>query len=525
MAKVRYLLAPAIFRTAAGTPSPNVNGRNNLGDTSFTIVTLDQPDTISSVMLYLYRSGSPGTIRIGIQGVTQSSNNQGYVNDGTFLAYVDLTGTAISTSPSLQLFNLSSSISLPAGVYSVVFQNYSGFFDGSNRCIVGIGMSVFATGYIGEICGDNTSATTLGGTVQGYGSMRGALRTYGYPYATFSGISVSTPNQIGNKIRLTAGSAGYYDVSGIVSRTISTGVGSSLKIYDDTLTEIGSISIPNNAGATQRVSEFYFTSPVRLYPDRDYYVVCAGTQQSNYYTLLTQSDNSAFTAHDFQYCNRATASGAFTLTSGRVAELGLIIEEQSPAYLPTERNASTITIAPGSTSQSIELYLGATGLTASTSGLSAYYNRTRTASVNIPLVARTIAQAWTSGGFAEVDSVYMPGVYRLDIPDAAIAGGADDVTVVVRGASGTNGAVMTIKLSSGGLTAAQTADAILNRKLDSTGDGTDTLNERTVRSALRAMRNKVVVSTGNMTVFKEDDTNTAWTGTLSSTADITVDPA
>jgi hypothetical protein len=129
-------------------------------------------------------------------------------------------------------------------------------------------------------------------------------------------------------------------------------------------------------------------------------------------------------------------------------------------YLPTERNASTITIAPGSTSQSIELYLGATGLTASTSGLSAYYNRTRTASVSIPLVARTIAQAWTAGGFAEVDATNMPGVYRLDLPDAALAAGADDVTVVVRGASGTNGAVMTIKLSSGGLTSAQTASAV-----------------------------------------------------------------
>jgi hypothetical protein len=129
-------------------------------------------------------------------------------------------------------------------------------------------------------------------------------------------------------------------------------------------------------------------------------------------------------------------------------------------YNPTERNASTITIAPGSTSQSIELYLGATGLTASTSGLSARYNRTRTASVSIPLVARTIAQAWTSGGFAEVDSTNMPGVYRLDLPDAALAAGADDVTVVVRGASGTNGAVMTIKLSSGGLTSAQTASAV-----------------------------------------------------------------
>lgn len=68
------------------------------------------------------------------------------------------------------------------------------------------------------------------------------------------------------------------------------------------------------------------------------------------------------------------------------------------------------------------------------------------------------------------------------------------------------------------------ADAVLNRKLDSTGDGTDTLNERTVRSALRAMRNKVVVASGVMTVSKEDDTATAWSATLSNTANVTVDP-
>ena len=165
-----------------------------------------------------------------------------------------------------------------------------------------------------------------------------------------------------------------------------------------------------------------------------------------------------------------TASGApaadlFGVTwTGASPDAGAITYRNigSTEYLPTERNASTITIAPGSTSQSIELYLGATGLTASTSGLSAYYNRTRTASVSIPLVARTIAQAWTAGGFAEVDATNMPGVYRLDLPDAALAAGADDVTVVVRGASGTNGAVMTVKLSSGGLTEAQTAGAVWN---------------------------------------------------------------
>jgi len=111
-----------------------------------------------------------------------------------------------------------------------------------------------------------------------------------------------------------------------------------------------------------------------------------------------------------------------------------------------ERNASAITIAPGSTSQSIELYLGATGLTFASSGLAAYYVRNKSAPVAITLVTQTPTGAWSSGGFAEISSAFTPGVYRLDVPDAAFALGSDDVTVVVRGALGTNGAVITINL-------------------------------------------------------------------------------
>jgi hypothetical protein len=129
-------------------------------------------------------------------------------------------------------------------------------------------------------------------------------------------------------------------------------------------------------------------------------------------------------------------------------------------YIPTERNASTITIAPASTSQSIELYLGATGLTFASSGLAAYYVRNQSAPVAITLVTQTATGTWASGGFAEIDSSLVPGVYRLDVPNAAFAAGASDVTIVVRGASGTNGAVLTVTLSSGGLTAAQTAAAV-----------------------------------------------------------------
>jgi hypothetical protein len=63
------------------------------------------------------------------------------------------------------------------------------------------------------------------------------------------------------------------------------------------------------------------------------------------------------------------------------------------------------------------------------------------------------------------------------------------------------------------------ADYLLLRKLDRTGQGTgSTSNERTVLSALRYLRNKIDISASTMTIFAEDDTTTAWTSTLSSTA-------
>lgn len=69
------------------------------------------------------------------------------------------------------------------------------------------------------------------------------------------------------------------------------------------------------------------------------------------------------------------------------------------------------------------------------------------------------------------------------------------------------------------------ADAVLVRNIATGGDGDGSTTERTVRSALRAMRNKVAVASGVMTVYKEDDAATGWTATLSNTANVTVDPS
>ena len=118
----------------------------------------------------------------------------------------------------------------------------------------------------------------------------------------------------------------------------------------------------------------------------------------------------------------------------------------SSQYLPAERNASAITIAPGETSRSLYLYLGATGITHTTTNLSASYTRNGQVSVPITLVAQTPTGSYVSGGFCEVSAPYARGTYRLDVPNAAFGFGADDVTIFVGGANTTNGAVVTCNM-------------------------------------------------------------------------------
>ena len=66
-------------------------------------------------------------------------------------------------------------------------------------------------------------------------------------------------------------------------------------------------------------------------------------------------------------------------------------------------------------------------------------------------------------------------------------------------------------------TATENADALLARDIGS-GSGAGTLNERTVRAALRFIRNKWSISGTTLTVTKEDDTTTAWSATVSTSA-------
>lgn len=66
-----------------------------------------------------------------------------------------------------------------------------------------------------------------------------------------------------------------------------------------------------------------------------------------------------------------------------------------------------------------------TGLTATSPGAAAGYARTGGTPVQIPLVPLSGPTApWTAGGFCELSPSITPGLYRLDVPDAALAPGA-----------------------------------------------------------------------------------------------------
>jgi len=74
--------------------------------------------------------------------------------------------------------------------------------------------------------------------------------------------------------------------------------------------------------------------------------------------------------------------------------------------------------------------LAESGLTATSPGAQCAYTRKSGSATSISLVALgSPIAAWSAGGFIEVDSVKAKGLYRLDIPNAVCAAGAEYATV------------------------------------------------------------------------------------------------
>jgi hypothetical protein len=109
-------------------------------------------------------------------------------------------------------------------------------------------------------------------------------------------------------------------------------------------------------------------------------------------------------------------------------------------------------MSAGSTSETILLEVRTnanapvTGLAFNTAGLIARYTRISEVPVAITLANQTVTGAYVSGGFKEIDATNTPGLYRFDIPDAALAVGKDQVVISLHGYGSSSTAFYTIQL-------------------------------------------------------------------------------
>jgi len=90
---------------------------------------------------------------------------------------------------------------------------------------------------------------------------------------------------------------------------------------------------------------------------------------------------------------------------------------------------------------------GLTGLVFNSASLVASYVRPGAVRTAITLATQTVTGAYSSGGFVEVDATNMPGVYRFDLPDAALATGVDAVVIMLNGATNMAPLVMEVQLT------------------------------------------------------------------------------
>lgn len=177
-------------------------------------------------------------------------------------------------------------------------------------------------------------------------------------------------------------------------------------------------------------------------------------------------------------------------------------------------------VLKGQTSKSVTIFIqdssvttgaGKTGLVFNSAGLAAYYVRNRGLATAITLATLANADsAYSAGGFKEIDATNMPGFYRLDIPDAALATGVDDVAIMLKGATNMAPVAIEIQLvtqdpNSAGLEG-QLADSV-------PADGTRPTAAQALYMITQFLLERSVSGT-TMTVKKVDGATTLMTFTL-----------
>lgn len=176
----------------------------------------------------------------------------------------------------------------------------------------------------------------------------------------------------------------------------------------------------------------------------------------------------------------------------------------------------------GSQNQTVDVFIqassstvgaGLTGLAYNTASLTCYYRRGATGTPTaLTLATQTAGGAHSDGGFVELDATNMPGMYRLDLSDAIVAAGVDEVTLFLHGAANMAPTIVRVKLETPVTVADITAPFDTDAQAENTASPADTgtifakINQ--IHQAL--FHKKETDSSGEDTTIYQSDGSTVW---------------
>jgi hypothetical protein len=386
--------------------------------------------------LFSSRSGTPGIFRISLEDPATPGV---YLNSGT--AYVDYNSATGTVNTFAELTIPSCPVVL--GQYiNVVTQTYSGTFDANNKTNHLYALTV--GGYHFPNGGQWFRTPTFYYVING--------KYYGYPHYSETSTSVSGTQEAGIKITIPKGAGTTHLLQDIVSK-LNGNSPLTILIYASNGTTLLHQSTVIFGSNSWRANKFPLSSEFYMKAGETYYIVFKAPSGGTLYFAVVDGYNEQAWESQTQeymiYVNRASNSVAFTETAGRRMSAQLRFKDLASLdyYNPTSTYNKAINIKAGTISYSEYVQLNATGISFNTPGITASYVRSGGARVGITLVSQTVSGVWTSGGFVEVDAVNMPGLYRIDIPDAAFASGVNQVTLMIKGYNNTNGALVTYQFT------------------------------------------------------------------------------
>lgn len=221
-------------------------------------------------------------------------------------------------------------------------------------------------------------------------------------------------------------------------------------LYDSTGTALATVSLDKDfrAQAARGLIRRRFANAVTLSANTTYYAAVKPTTVTDVGLAEWTLPSAAARAQMHGGTNLSLATrvdgGAWTETQTVIPLIGLIVDglDNGVGGAIGGGDVEKFSIDKGAVDTTLTIMIrradngqGLAGLAFNTAGLVASYARHGAARQAIALVTQTVAGAHVDGGFIEIDAANMPGLYRLDVPDALAATGTSGAMLELRGAA------------------------------------------------------------------------------------------